>query len=83
LEQVVKAAKKPTQYANLREYCFHHDHLKEWYIAEQAEIDPTRFSKLKRGRSVAPYEQEIAKIARLLNQSEDYVRALYGREPTP
>ena len=71
---------KRIRYANLWEYVRAHDHLKEWWIAQEAGIEHTRFSKLKNERGVTPYSNEVKAIAGLLNQSEEYVRELYGIE---
>jgi hypothetical protein len=68
------------KFADLESYCAAHDHLKEKWIAEQAGIDPARFSKLKtRKYGLRPTPEETAAIAKLLNQSEAYVTRQYER----
>lgn len=66
-------------YGDLAEFCRRNRHLKKGWVASQIPTSPDRFSKLKNKRKyhVEPTDAEVRGIARLLNQSESYVRDYY------
>jgi len=66
-------------YRDLEHFCSTNDHLKEKSIAKTLVMSPDRFSKLKSGKyGLRPTDEEIQRIAALLNQTELYVRDYYS-----
>lgn len=69
---------KGVQFEHIEAFCTAHPQYREKWIAEQVGIDPARFSKLKsRKYGLRPTDDEVRVLARLLRQSEGYVRGSF------
>lgn len=72
--------KQSLSYADLAAYCEAHPQVIERYIAASIGVDAVRFSKLKsRKYGLRPTPDEVRAIAKLLNQTPNYVNRLYEK----